>query len=301
MSSAPLPKAARGAIFVAFLIALWSVVSVRSGPIMLLGVCFTALLSALGIWRRRIWAAYGFALLLALSILAMLFFALTGQSSGSFFQVLVSVVLYSGVAFLFALAGLSLKAAGAKRGSPIPWILIALIFAGPFVLFRPMSMPNGSMENTLLIGDFLLLDRSMHGDPAFGDIVAFRYPKDPSQIFIKRIVGLPGDRIRVMDGALYRNGDLVNEPYVTHRSGTSQNEVVVPPHEYYVLGDNRDHSFDSRNWGFLPAEEIIGKPRFIYDSLAPDPADVNAKSGETQLSQPTHPPIRRWDRVFKAL
>ncbi len=237
MSSAPLPKAARGAVFAAFLIALVTGISVRSGPIMLLGVCLVAILAAVGILLRRVWSAYGFALLLALSIVAMLFFALTGQNAGSFLQILVSLVLYSAVALLFVLAGLSLKVAGARMGTPIPWILIALLFSGPFLYYRPVSVSTNTLAPALLPGDFVLVDRFAH--PATGDIVAFHDPKDKQQIAIGRIAASQASN------------------------------------QYQVTG-----------FGNIAAADIIGRPKFIYDSLEGDA---------------THPPLRRWDRIFKPL
>ena len=263
-----MPKAARAAVVVALLLALVSGLSVRSGPIMLLGICFAALLSAFGMLRRRAWSAYGFAFLLALSMLAVLYFAVTGQSSGGFLQVSIGLIIYFGIAVLFFMAGLGLSLTGAKRGTPVPWILMALLFSVPFLFFRPMSLPTGSMEDTLLIGDFLLVDRfATH--PAFGDIVVFHYPLDRVQIYAKRVVGLPGDHIHFVDGKLYRNGAPVNEVYVTHKlpvvpagirnfpagldgvalqtagramlsNNVAGGEVVVPPGKYFVLGDNRD-------------------------------------------------------------
>jgi signal peptidase I len=271
MSSARLPKAARGAVFVALVIALVSGISVRSGPIMLLGVCLVALLAAAGIFLRRVWSAWGFAMLLACAIVAMLFFAITGQGSGSFLQALISVGLYGGIACLFVLAGLSLKVEGAKMGWPAPWILIALCFSVPFILYVPVSVPNGAMENTLLPGDFLLVDRFSGAHAAMGDLVAFHNPKDWQQILIRRVAGVPGS---VVNGS------------------------VIPAGKYYVLGDAPGKSVDSRNFGFVDAAAIVGKPKFVYDSLAPDPADLNAQS---DLAMPTHPPTRRWERVFKAL
>jgi hypothetical protein len=234
MSSAPLPKAARGAVFAAFLIALVSGISVRSGPIMLLGVCLVSVFAAFGILLRRVWSAFGFALLLALAILAMLFFAITGQNSGSFGQILVSVVLYSGVAGLFLLAGLSLRVEGAKKGSPIPWILIALLFSGPFIYYRPVSVSSDALAPALLSGDFLLVDRFAH--PAVGEIIAFR---SKGQIALGRITAAPS------------------------------------PNKYEVPG-----------FGEIATGDIVGRPKFIYDSLEGDA---------------THAPIRRWDRVFRAL
>jgi signal peptidase I len=245
---------------------------------MLLGVCAAALLSAAGILLRRVWSAYGFALILILAMLALILFALTGQSSAGFLQILVGLLLYTIVAGLFVLAGLSLGAAGAKRGTPIPWILIALIFSVPFILYRPVSIDNNAMENTLLAGDFILVDRFSGTHPAHSDLVAFHNPKDRQQISVMRVKGLPGDRIA--DGS------------------------IVPPDHYYVLGDNLDHSIDSRTWGFLNAGDIIGQPKFIYDSLAPDPADLKPTtptSSQLSITDPTHPPLRRWERIFKTI
>ena len=205
---------------------------------MLLGVCLVALLAAAGIFLRRVWSAWGFAMLLACAIVAMLFFAITGQGSGSFLQALISVGLYGGIACLFVLAGLSLKVEGAKMGWPAPWILV---------------------------------DRFSGAHAAMGNLVAFHNPKDWQQILIRRVAGVPGS---VVNGS------------------------VIPAGKYYVLGDAPGKSVDSRNFGFVDAAAIVGKPKFVYDSLAPDPADLNAQS---DLAMPTHPPTRRWERVFKAL
>jgi signal peptidase I len=116
---------------------------------------------------------------------------------------------------------------------------------------------------------------------------------------------LPGDRIHLANGTLYRNNVAVNEPYVTHNQpGVTSGDVVVPFDKFFVLGDARDNSRDSRYWGFVDRSDIIGKPKYIYDSLAPDPADVkpaDAKSGDANRVEPTHPPVRRWDRVFRPL
>jgi len=201
---------------------------------MLLGACLVAILAAVGILLRRVWSAYGFALLLALSILAMLIFAIIGQNSGSFGQILVSVVLYSLVAGLFVLAGLSLKVEGAKKGTPIPWIVIALLFSGPFLYYRPASVSTNALAPVLLSGDFLLVDRFAH--PAVGEIIAFH---SKGQIALGKIASSPS------------------------------------PNKYEVSG-----------YGEISAGDIVGRPKFIYDSLEGDA---------------THAPIRRWDRVFKAL
>jgi signal peptidase I len=144
--------------------------------------------------------------------------------------------LYSAVAGLFVLAGLSLKVEGASMGTPIPWILIALVFSGPFLYYRPVSVSNNALAPALLAGDFLLVDRFTR--PAVGDLVAFVDPKD-KQVALGRISASPV-------------------------SG-----------KYEVPG-----------FGLITAGEIVGRPKIIYDSLEGDA---------------THAPLRRWDRVFKAL
>lgn len=306
---------------VALLVAFTSFISGRTGPIMLFGISFVALLSAVCMLFRLAWGAWGFSLLLVLSIIAMAFFAVTGQSAGNFIQMAISLSIYFGIAVLFFFAGLGLHLSGGRDGSPIPWVVLALALSVPFIFFKPMSIPNGSMEKTLEAGDFLLVDR-FDTHPKFGDIVVFRYPLDRSQTFAKRVLGLPGDHLHFADGTLYRNGVAVTEPYVTHKlpgnssmrdfpadtgglalqsagramiaQNVTKGDVVVPPNKYFVLGDSRDSSFDSRYWGFVDQKDIIGEPKFIYDSLAPDRDD----SGQAQAS---HAPTRRWGRVFKSL
>jgi signal peptidase I len=294
-----MPRAARGAIALALLIALVSGLSVRSGPIMLLGVAFAALASAAGMLGRRAWSAYGFGGLLILGILAILFFAITGQNPGTVFQTLIGLILYAAIALIFLVSGHSLARTGAKQGTPIPWILMALLFSAPFVLFRPVTIASGDMQPALQIGDFLLVDRFAKFHPAFGELVAFHYPPNPSQILVRRLIGLPGDHIRLANGMLYRNGVELPEP--THGKDT---DLTVPANRYFVLGDNRDKARDSRSWGLIHGSDIIGQPKYIYDSLAPDPADIKpapATSGDENLIEPGHPPVRRWDRVLKGL
>lgn len=148
------------------------------------------------------------------------------------------------------------------------------------------------MEDTLLIGDHFAVPR--YGALAFsrGDIVAFHFPVDLKQIFVKRLVGMPGDRIRIVNKQVYLNGVALNEPYANHKTDyvdsyrdnfpstpntpiykpgiemlekhVVDGEVVVPANFYFALGDNRDLSLDSRYWGFVPRENIIGKPLIIY-------------------------------------
>lgn len=193
------------------------------------------------------------------------------------------------------------------RGTIAEWtITILLLLFGTTTLVQAFVIPTGSMEDTLLIGDHLLVDKLAYAPsgavskyllpyetPQHGDIIVFRYPVDITQTFVKRCMGMPGDHIRIVNQQVYRNGVKLVEPYVYHKnpymdpyrdnfpagepnvamydSGRDmlQNhvvngEVVVPPDSFFAMGDNRDNSLDSRYWGFVPRENIIGKPLIIY-------------------------------------
>lgn len=193
-----------------------------------------------------------------------------------------------------------------RRGIVAEWtVTIILLLFGTTTLVQAFVIPTGSMEDSLLIGDHLLVDKlaySPHGavgryllpyqDVERGDIIVFRYPMDLEQTFVKRVIGVPGDRIRLLQKKLYLNGEPIDEPYIQHKtpyidqyrdnfpgSPNTQvsdravtmltnhvvsNEVVVPEGSYFAMGDNRDLSLDSRYWGFVPRENIIGKPLVIY-------------------------------------
>jgi signal peptidase I len=192
------------------------------------------------------------------------------------------------------------------RGTIAEWaVTIILLLFGTTTLVQAFVIPTGSMEDTLLIGDHLLVDKLAYA-PAGplskyilpyqeikrGDIIVFRYPMDVTQTYVKRVVGVPGDRIQIRNKQVFRNGEKLNEPYTyfkteyidsyrdnfpsepnTRISEAAQEmlekhvvngEVVVPPGSYFAMGDNRDSSFDSRYWGFVPRDNIIGKPLIIY-------------------------------------
>lgn len=174
------------------------------------------------------------------------------------------------------------------------------------------KIPTGSMENTLLVGDFLLVNKAVYGaeipiahtrlpafaDPQREDVIVFLPPHDPSKNYVKRIVGLPGDTLAMRDKVLLINGDPQVEPYARHidlftdptdprmywqraflvgdtahyhPTRDRWGPLVVPPGKYFALGDNRDNSEDSRYWGFLDAEDIRGRPMFVYYSFVRDP------------------------------
>jgi signal peptidase I len=191
--------------------------------------------------------------------------------------------------------------------------LFLFLFLHVFIM-EAFKIPSGSMEGTLRVGDFLLVNKVLYGaelpltrkrlpavrEPERGDVIVFKWPPDPSKNFVKRLVGLPGDTLSMSDGVLVRNGVKVEERYVSHTepgsdpsgeefrwqrqhvvktaqastsyrpSRNNWGPIVVPGHHYFVLGDNRDNSLDSRYWGFVPDSLVRGQPFMVYYSYEPD-------------------------------
>lgn len=161
--------------------------------------------------------------------------------------------------------------------------LVLALFIRTFVI-QAFKIPSGSMLPTLQIGDHLLVKKFQYGihmpfmdkymfefdGPQFQDIIVFEFPEDPSKDFIKRVVGLPGDVVEIRDKKFYRNGKSVHEDYVQHRDRRIVDKrddfgpYTVPEDSYFVLGDNRDESYDSRFWGSVEREDILGKAWIIY-------------------------------------
>ncbi len=157
-------------------------------------------------------------------------------------------------------------------------------------LVKPYRIPSESMLDTLRPGDRVLVNRAVYHlrEPHRGDVVVFRYPNDPSVVFIKRIVGVPGDVLEVRDGQLYVNGERPGEPYVHRTAGDADPTVAqaaiagstlhdpwslaepyrVPDGEYFVMGDNRTDSDDSRDWGTVPRTAIVGEGLATYWPLS---------------------------------
>jgi signal peptidase I len=231
-----------------------------------------------------------------------------------------------------------------QRGFIAEWtVTIILLLFGTTTLLQAFVIPTGSMEDTLLIGDHLLVDKlayapagtiSRHVLPYTevkrGDVIVFRYPVDISQTFVKRCIGVPGDRIHLVNKQLWLNGKPVEEPYVYHKTEfidayrdnfpedtnapepahnmfahhLDGGDVVVPAGHYFAMGDNRDSSLDSRYWGFVPRGNIIGKPVVIYwsydattDALTGTPFNV-----EHLLDMVLHFPTKtRWRRTFQLI
>lgn len=195
-------------------------------------------------------------------------------------------------------------------------------------LVEAFRIPTSSMENTLLVGDFLMVNKAVYGseipgvgvqipafaEPGHGDVVVFSPPHEPTRSYVKRVVGAPGDTLEMRDKLLVRNGAEIPEPYARHmdREGDAVHPamrwqsnhliatpprgyhptrdnwgpLVVPDAHYFVLGDNRDNSEDSRYWGFVPRDAIRGRPWFVYYSF------------DAGLARPW-PWLRsiRWDRI----
>lgn len=196
-------------------------------------------------------------------------------------------------------------------------IIIALLLALVIRTFvvQAFKIPSGSMKSTLLVGDHILVNKFVYGiklpywniellpisQPKRQDIVVFRYPVDPSKDFIKRVVGLPGDTIRIQDKKVFVNEQLLSEPYVVHSDSrvlplsTSPRDnmipVKVPANSLFVMGDNRDESYDSRFWKFVDMSELRGKAFIIYWSWNND--------GELSLS-PQESYVR-WNRIGSLL
>ena len=172
-------------------------------------------------------------------------------------------------------------------------VALVLAFVIRTFVVQAFKIPSGSMLDTLLIGDHLLVNKFLYGtripftdkvilpleDPQHGDVIVFEFPEDTSKDFIKRIIGLPGDVLEMKDKVVYRNGEKLDEPYVKHTDPGLQarrdnfGPITVPPGKYFVMGDNRDESYDSRFWGFVDKDKIRGKAWVIYWSWE-GPTDI---------------------------
>ena len=217
------------------------------------------------------------------------------------------------------------------------WLKSLVVAFALFLLIRTFAIeafriPTGSMESTLLVGDFLLVNKAVYGAqvpgtgmrfPAFGephrgDIVVFTPPHEPEKNYVKRLIGLPGDTLRMRDKVLFVNGEKVEEPYAQHvdpldvhmpgmrwqldyladpaqrlhyrPTRDTWGPIVVPPGQYFFLGDNRDDSEDSRYWGFVDESSIKGRPLFVYYSF--NPRTLRAVPWLTEI---------RWDRIGGAI
>lgn len=230
--------------------------------------------------------------------------------------------------------------------------LAGVLVTGLFIItfgLQAFAIPSSSMEDTLLIGDHVFVNREQFASPTRwmgpllpyrdiqrGDILVFLSPEEPGLFVVKRIVGVPGDRIHLRDGALYRNGEKLVEPYVRHKMAnydpyrdnfpavppsemygvTSQEwqstlpshiaggDVVVPPNSYFGMGDNRDVSKDSRYWGFIPLKNVIGRPMFVYWSFVTAADEYQKRGAGDRLEVLAHTIVHffdetRWSRTLR--
>lgn len=151
----------------------------------------------------------------------------------------------------------------------IRFSVIALLIVVPVRMFiaQPFIVSGASMQETFHTGEYLIVDQlSYHfNEPRRGDVIVFRYPKDPSKFFIKRVIGLPGETIDIKDAVVtiyndeHQDGIILDEPYIKSMTPIKELKEKLGEREYFVMGDNRDESSDSRMWGVLPEERIIGR------------------------------------------
>ena len=225
-------------------------------------------------------------------------------------------------------------------------VLVVALFILTFIV-QPFRIPSESMERTLLVGDFLLVNKTVFAPPGHwgwllpyrkiqrGDIVVFHFPPNPPEHVVKRVIGLPGDRVHLQDGAAWVNGEPLDEKWAVYepaypddfrdsfptqlytdpgvdaqwwmemRRDVREGNLVVPQGEYFVLGDNRNFSRDSRYWGFVPEDHIVGRPFIIYFSLR-ERSTTDTESPDDRLGQKNDPLSRiedfaRWDRFLRVV
>jgi signal peptidase I len=144
-------------------------------------------------------------------------------------------------------------------------VLSVILFLGINAISARIRVDGSSMEPSLQSGEFVIVNRLAYklGDPEHGDVVVFHFPGDPGQEYIKRIIGLPGDSVKILDGTVYVNEQAIQEPYIA-ADPRYQGKWDVPPNHLFVLGDNRNNSSDSHNWGAVPMENVIGEAFFVY-------------------------------------
>lgn len=226
-------------------------------------------------------------------------------------------------------------------------VLVIALFILTFIV-QPFRIPSESMERTLLVGDFLLVNKAAFAPPGRwawlmpyhdagrGDVVVFHFPPDPPEHVVKRVIGVPGDHIHLENGVVWVNGQPLHEPYAVFEPSYADDfrdsfptrlytdpgvdpswwmemrrevrggDLVVPAGEYFVLGDNRNFSRDSRYWGFVPRANIVGRPFVIYFSLREPSATDLAELPDDRLGQKNDPLERienfaRWNRFMRVV
>jgi signal peptidase I len=235
-----------------------------------------------------------------------------------------------------------------QRNSIAEWaITILILLFGTSTIAQPFVIPTSSMHNTLLTGDHLIVDKLAYAplgplsrhllpyqDVKRGDIIVFRHPTLITVDYVKRVIGLPGDHIKLVNKQVFVNGKPLNEPYTIHldnfmnyrdnfpadepdyipdqkmldranamlRENVVNGELVVPPGSYFAMGDNRDNSLDSRYWGLVPRDNIMGKPLIIFWSYDAPTDDLKDYNLHHLVDLGLHFFTKtRWDRTFKLI
>lgn len=144
-------------------------------------------------------------------------------------------------------------------------ILSVVLFLAIDAVSARIRVDGISMQPTLRDGEFVLINKLAYklGEPQLGDVIVFHFPRDPEQEYIKRVVGLPGDMVKIQRGVVFVNGQALVEPYIADQPDY-QNQWQVPENHLFVLGDNRNNSSDSHRWGPVPMEQVVGKALFVY-------------------------------------
>lgn len=232
------------------------------------------------------------------------------------------------------------------RNSIAEWTITFLILLfGTSTIAQPFVIPTSSMHNTLMTGDHLIVDKLAYAPPGAvsqyllpysdvkrGDVIVFRHPIRLKEDWVKRVIGVPGDHIKLVDAKVYLNGKVLNEPYVIHSIGGTigyrdnfpvgtpeylpdpemvqrlfqmmrehvvNGELVVPPGAYFAMGDNRDNSLDSRYWGLVPRANIIGKPVIVFWSYDAPTEDLRDYSIHHMADLAQHFFTKtRWERTM---
>jgi signal peptidase I len=235
-----------------------------------------------------------------------------------------------------------------QRSSVAEWaITILILLFGTSTIAQPFVIPTSSMHNTLLTGDHLIVDKLAYAPPGpvsryllpyedvkRGDIIVFRHPTLIIVDYVKRVIGLPGDHIKLVNKQVFVNGKPLVEPYTIHmdnfsnyrdnfpqgepdyipdpkmlertyamlRDDVANGELVIPPGNYFAMGDNRDNSLDSRYWGLVPRENIMGKPLIIFWSYDAPTDDLKDYNLHHLVDLGLHFFTKtRWDRTFKLI
>src|SRR5579871_3305372 len=237
---------------------------------------------------------------------------------------------------------------GAQRNSIAEWALTILILLfGTSTIAQPFVIPTSSMHNTLYTGDHLIVDKLAYAPPGSlsryflpyedvkrGDIIVFKHPTLTNVDYVKRVIGLPGDHVKLVHKQVYVNGHALTEPYVIHQDtyftyrddfpqgvpeytgdedmaaraaqmiqdDVHDGELIVPPGNYFAMGDNRDNSLDSRYWGLVPRDNIMGKPVVVFWSYDAPTDDLKDYNLHHFLDLATHFFTKtRWNRTLKLI